>query len=126
MTTTRARALAIGVLGLRVAYGAALAAAPTPLAERWLGPAAGAGPTKVPLRGLGARELIFHTGALAALLSGAPVRPWLGGSIAGDLADIAATIAEREQLPDGSATATLLVAGSSALLSAVVAAVLER
>ena len=79
------------MLGLRVAYGAGLIAAPERLARRWLGPAAGAPPTQVPLRGLGAREIVVHGAAIAAALRGLPLRPFLAASVAGDLADILAT-----------------------------------
>jgi hypothetical protein len=112
----------ITVLALRVAYGAALVAAPERLARRWLGPAAAAGPTQVALRALGAREVLLHTGGLAAAARGSALRPWFAASIAGDLTDIAATAAAREELPEGAAGLTALVAGGSALLSAVCAA----
>ena len=106
---TGARKGAIVLLGLRIAYGAGLIAAPT----------------QVPLRALGARETILHTGAIVAAVRGAPLRPWLAGSIAGDLTDLVATFAGRAELPKGSATATLVVGGSSALLTAAAAAAVE-
>lgn len=112
------RLLPVTVLALRVAYGAALIGAPERLARRWLGPAAATGATQVPLRALGARELLLHAGGLAAAASGSSVGPWFAASIAGDLADIAATVAARDELPDGAAAATALVGGGSALLSA--------
>jgi hypothetical protein len=123
---TRARTGAIAVLGLRIAYGAALIAAPGRLGRRWLGPAAHAAPTQVPLRALGAREIILHSGAIIAAVGGGPLRPWLIGSIVGDLSDLVATVAGRDELPKGSATATLVVGGSSALISAAVAAAVEN
>jgi hypothetical protein len=119
------RTATLAVLGARVAYGVALAVAPERLARRWLGPAAGTPPTQVPLRALGVREAILHTGAIAAALDGRPVRPWLAASIAGDLSDIAATVAARRGLPGGAPAATAIVAGASAALSAVVAAAAE-
>ncbi|HEX3834800.1 MAG TPA: hypothetical protein VHW04_22640 [Solirubrobacteraceae bacterium] len=122
---TVARKGAIVVLGLRIAYGAGLVAAPGRLSRRWLGPAANAAPTQVPLRALGAREIVLHAGAILAAVRGAPLRPWLAGSIVGDLSDLTATVTGRDELPRGSATATLVVAGSSALLSAAVAATVE-
>jgi hypothetical protein len=73
---------------------------------------------QVPLRALGMREVVLHTGALAAAARGRDVRPWLAASIAGDLTDIASTVLGREQLPDGAVQATALVAGGSALVSA--------
>src|SRR4051812_43255399 len=120
------RTATLTVLGLRVAYGAALIAAPERLAGRWLGPPAGAPPTQVPLRGLGAREIVVHGAAIAAALRGAPVRPFLVASLAGDLADIAATVVGRRGLPDGAAPVTLAVAGGSAVLTAGLAAAAER
>jgi hypothetical protein len=122
---TGARKGAIVLLGLRIAYGAGLIAAPSRLGRRWLGPAANAAPTQVPLRALGAREIILHAGAIVAAVRGAPLRPWLAGSIVGDLSDLVATAAGRDELPKGSATATLVVGGSSALISAAVAAAIE-
>jgi hypothetical protein len=120
------RTATIAVLGLRVAYGAGLIAAPERLAKRWLGPAAAEPPTQVPLRGVGAREIVVHGAAIAAALRGLPLRPFLAASIAGDVADIVATLAGRRGLPDGAAPATLAVAGGSALLTAGLAAATER
>ncbi len=120
------RTATLAVLGLRVAYGAALIVAPERLALRWLGPSAGAPPTQVPLRGLGAREIVIHGAAIAVALRGEPVRPFLAASAAGDVADIVATLAGRRGLPDGAAPATVAVAGGSALLTAALAAAVER
>lgn len=119
------RRIATAVLGLRIAYGAALIAVPERLTRRWLGPAGETGPTQVGVRGLGAREVLLHVGALAGALRGAPLRPWLAASIAGDVADIASTAAARDELPDGSALATLAVAGGSALISAALVAAVD-
>ncbi len=106
------------VLGLRIVYGAALIIKPQRLALRWLGPDSGRAPTQVPLRGLGGREIALHTSAALAAMSGRPLRPWLAVSIAGDCADIAATVIGRDELPDGAPLATTVVAGASALISA--------
>jgi len=111
------RTAALAVLALRVAYGAALIAAPERLARRWLGPDAARAPAQVPLRALGAREVVLHAGGLLAAGRGDSLRPWFAGSIAGDLTDIASTIAGRGELPKGAASATAVVAGASALLS---------
>ena len=54
------------------------------------------------------------------------MRPWLAASVAGDLSDIAATVAGRRGLPDGAAPATLAVAGASAVISVAVGALLDR
>jgi hypothetical protein len=111
------------LLTLRIAYGLALLVAPARVAgNRWLGPGAGEPAAQVGLRGVGSREVALHGIALAALLRGAPMRPWLGASIAGDLGDIGSTLISRDGLPSGSAVATVAVAGGSALASAAAAA----
>ena len=120
------RTATLTLLGLRVAYGAGLIVAPKRLAQRWLGDSAGAPPTQVPLRGMGAREIVVHGAAIAAVLNEVPVRPFLAASAAGDVADILATLAGRRGLPDGAAQATLVVAGGSALLTAALAAAVDR
>ncbi len=114
--------LTVAMLSFRIAYGAALVAVPAKVAgNRWLGPGARAAAAQVSLRGLGAREVGLHGLALAAYLRGAPVRPLLAASIAGDLTDIASTAHAREGLPENSAIATAAVAGGSALLTALAA-----
>jgi hypothetical protein len=120
------RSATFGLLGLRVLYGVVLIAAPERMALRWLGPASGKPPTQVALRGLGAREIVVHGAAIAAVTQDLPVRPFLAASVAGDLADIAATVAGRRGLPDGAAPATVAVAGGSALLTAALAAAVDR
>jgi hypothetical protein len=119
---SRSRIAAIAVFGLRIAYGAALLAAPGRVTKRWLGPGRNDAAATVALRGLGAREVAIHAAGLVAALHDAPVRPWLAASIAGDLSDIAATTASRSGLPSGAAPATAAVAGGSAALSAAVLA----
>ena len=119
------RTIAVAVLGLRIAYGAALVAAPARLTRRWLGASGQSGPTQVGIRGLGAREVLLHVGALSAALGNRPLRPWLAASIAGDVADIASTAAARGEVPEGSPAATLAVAGGSALISAALVAAVD-
>jgi hypothetical protein len=119
------KGIASAVLVSRVAYGAGLVAVPARLSRRWLGPAAERPPTQVGVRGLGAREVLLHAGALATVRRGGDVRPWFAASVAGDLTDITATALARRGLPDESPRLTLLVAGASALLSVVAALVWE-
>jgi hypothetical protein len=118
--------LAAALLTFRIAYGAALLIAPGKVAgNRWLGPGARQPAATVALRGLGAREVAVHTIALSVLATDRPIRPWLAASIAGDLADIAATFTSHQGLPDGSPTATAAVAGASAALTTALAASLD-
>jgi hypothetical protein len=121
------RALTVGTLSTRIAYGVALLVSPEKVAaNRWLGEGARRPDTQVPLRGLGTREIALHGLALVAYLRGAAVRPLLAASIAGDLTDIGATALAREGLPRGSAAATAAVAGGSLLLTAVVAVLVDE
>jgi hypothetical protein len=117
------RTAAIAVLSLRIAYGAALVAAPARLTRSWLGPTGA--PTEVALRGLGVREIAVHGAALVAAATGGPLRPWLAVSVAGDLGDVAATAVGAPGLPSGALPKTVAVAGASALLTAAVAAALD-
>ena len=118
------RLVAIGVLGLRIAYGAALLAAPGRVTRSWLGPAGGERPPPSPC---GPRRPRGGDAAAAAVAAwrGHPVRPWLVLSIVGDLSDIAATAAGRRELPPKAAPATAVVAGASAAISAAVAAAVD-
>jgi hypothetical protein len=120
------RAAALTVLGLRVAYGAGLVVATERLGRPWLGAGVSAAPAKVGLRGLGAREVALHGGAIAAALRGEPLRPWLGLSLVGDVTDIAWTYLGRAEVPDDAPRKTALVAGGSALLTLAVAALVDE
>jgi hypothetical protein len=114
----------VAVLLARIAYGVILVLDPARLTKRWLG--APSEPTEVALRGLGAREIVLHVMALVSALRAGPVRPFLAASMAGDLADIAATAAARRGIPKHAVPATILVAGASVALTAGVAAGADR
>jgi hypothetical protein len=116
------RRAAIGVFGLHVAYGAVLLVVPDRITRSWLGPAVGSDPVKVPLRGIAVREIVWHSLGIAAALRGESVRPWLAGSLAGDVGDVLATVLDRAGLPGDSPRKTALAAGGSAALTAVVLA----
>jgi len=88
----KSRVLPMTVLAARVAYGAALIAAPERLARRWLGRSSNPRPVRLIVA--------------------------FSDDDAGDLTDIAASAVARNELPDGAAGATALVGGGSALLSA--------
>ncbi|MDQ6834620.1 MAG: hypothetical protein M3016_00350 [Actinomycetota bacterium] len=126
MRLSPARAATTAVMGLRIAYGLGLITAPTRLARRWLGPAAATAPTRVPLQGLGTREIVLHSGVVLTALGDGDLRPWLVGSIAGDLTDVIATVVQRRELPPGAAMATVAVGGGSALLTALLFAAVDR
>ena len=120
--------LTVAMLSFRIAYGAALIVAPAKVAgNRWLGPG---GPSRLRPRcrceASAPVRSALHGLALVAYLRGAPVRPLLAASIAGDLTDIGATSLARGGLPADSAAATAAVAGGSALLTTVAAALAEE
>lgn len=120
------RTVAVALLSLRVVYGVALLLAPERLARRWLGPDSARAPTQVALRGLGAREIVVHGAALVAASRGDRLGGYFAASVAGDLADVVATVLGGPELPEGSVKATVVVAGGSALLTAGVAVLAER
>jgi hypothetical protein len=112
------RTFALAVFGLRIAYGTAMIAAPERIGRPWLGAGADTTPTQVAVRGIGGREVAIHGLAVAAALREAPLRPWLLGSIAGDLTDLCSTFAGRKGLPGGAVRTTAVAAGGSAAMSA--------
>lgn len=126
MKLSRARAATVVIMALRAGYGVGMVAAPASIGRRWLGPAAGSAAVQVPLQGLGTREIVLSAGIICAALRGGALRPWLVGSIAGDLTDVTATVVGRDQLPEGSALATAAVGGGSALLSLLLFAAADR
>lgn len=113
--------LVIGYAGLRAVYAAGLLVAPDRVARPWLGdvhPAAAA----IATRGLGARELALCVGAVAAVMSGAPARPWLLACVASDATDVAATLAaDGDALPPRSKPGTVLAAGAFGAVAAMLA-----
>ncbi len=118
----RVRRAAIGVFGLHIAYGAVLLVVPYRITRSWLGPAVASDPVKVPLRGIAGREIVWHGLGIAAALRGDSLRPWLVGSLLGDLGDVVATVVDRSGLPDDAPRKTALAAGGSAALTAAVLA----
>jgi hypothetical protein len=124
MSVLRSPVTLVAVLLARIGYGVILVLDPARLTKRWLGPPSE--PTEVALRGLGAREVVLHVMALVSAARGGPVRPFLAASMAGDLADIAATTAARRAVPKLAVPATIVVAGASVAISAGLAAGADR
>src|SRR3954469_18985524 len=119
---SRGRAAAVAVAGLRMAYGVALAVAPGAVGSRWIGRDARRRPAGVALRALGVRDAALQAGPLAAALRGEPVRPWLLAAIAGDVTDMVATAAASGDVPGDAPRKTRSVAGGSAPVSGLRAA----
>lgn len=103
----------------RIAFGLGLIGAPERVAGRWLGPEAAAGPVKIVIRGLGARDVALSAGMLATLGDPERLTPWLAVTIASDLTDLFATLAvPAESLPDNARWGTVALAGSAAATGA--------
>jgi len=113
---TDARGLTIGFAAARIAYAAAVIAAPEKAAGPWLGEAVESGGGRVAARALVARDALIAVGIGIAAARRVPVRPWLAAAVAGDVADIASTLADRDQLPDHSAPGTVVIAGAAAVV----------
>ena len=109
------RKLMIGFAIARIAYAAALIAAPKKAAGPWLGDAVERGGGRVAARALVARDAVISTGLGMAAWRREPMRPWLAALVASDLADIGSTLADHADLPDQSAPATVLLAGAAAV-----------
>jgi hypothetical protein len=84
----------------------------------WLGDAVDLSGGRVAARALVARDALVSAGLTAAALRGSPTRPWLAVLVASDVADMAATIADADDLPDRAVPGTLVLAGSAALAGA--------
>lgn len=108
----RRGALTLAYSGARIAYGAALLARPRRTAAPWLGEGLDRAAGRIGARGLGARDALLSAGALRAARHGGDPVPWLLALAASDLADIGATVADRDDVPRGAVTATALLAGA--------------
>jgi hypothetical protein len=100
----------------RIALGAGLVVAPSRLAGAWLGADAARPGTRVALAGLGARDLAIGVGAAWALGGGENARPWLLAGVVADAADLAATLARRDDLPAFGVVAVGAIAACSTAL----------
>ncbi len=116
--TDKDRKLTIGFSIARIAYAAALIAAPKQFGGPWLGDAVERGGGRVAARALVTRDAAISVGLGAAAWRRGPARPWLAALVASDLADIAATLADRGDLPEHSVLGTAVVAGAGALAGA--------
>lgn len=118
-TTT---ALTTLVAGSRVAIGLGLLAAPEQVGGSWLGRTASQAPTKVAVRGLGARDLALGLAQLGALRatgsSGTGLAVLTGLAAACDTVDALTTAAAGDELPGGGTT-SVAVASAGALLGVI-------
>jgi hypothetical protein len=119
------KTLAIAFGAGRIAYAAALVAAPGRAGGPWLGPAAASGGGRVAARALAVRDGALGVGVVAAASSGGAMRPWLAACVVSDLVDMTATWLERDELPERSGPATVVVAGGAAAAGAALAVASE-
>jgi hypothetical protein len=101
----------------RVAIGAALVLAPQLVLRSWLGEVGNTTGARVLGAGFGARDIVVGAGAIHALNTGGPVRPWLLASAFTDAVDVAATFAGRRALPPAGAAATCVLAATGVAAS---------
>lgn len=123
---TTQRKLAIGWAAARVLYAAGVIVAPKQFAGPWLGRALDTGGGRVAARALVVRDGLGAAGVAIAALRGQDTRPWTALCVGGDLGDIAATMADRSDLPDRGAAMTPVVAGFAALSGAALVALETR
>ena len=117
------RSLTIGYAVLRIAYAAALLAAPARTVRPWLGDAAAVPGGAIAVRGLGGRDLALSAGVALAAASGHSARRPLAACAASDAVDLAATLAaDGGGLPARSKPGTVIAAGSFGVLAAALAA----
>jgi hypothetical protein len=112
---------AIAFGAVRAAFGAGLLAAPGRVAAGWLGADSSRPPTQVATRGLGARDIALGAGLVLAVRNGSGLRPWLIGSVACDISDIASTFAAGDALSARARWGTVALAGASVALGAAIA-----
>lgn len=117
-----ARAIGVG----RIAFGVALLAVPDRIGESWLGDGGTTAPTQVALRGLGARDAVVGMAMIHTAGDADRGHRWARTSAAGDLTDIAATVAARALLPRSGVLGTIALGGATAAASIAVSEWLRR
>ncbi len=111
---TRTRQLTLFYCAGRVAFGLALVGPASWAAARWIGPDAERRPVGVAMRGLAVRDMALGLGAIDAVRRDGAVLPWLVAAAAGDVADIAISLAAGDSLPEQARWGTPVLAGASA------------
>lgn len=116
--------LNIGYAAARIGIGVVATADPARIGRTWIGESAAETPTKVILRGLGARDFALGAGTIEATLAERGAAAWLGFSALADLGDLTATLAGRKGLPDKGVKLTAALAGAG-FVSGIVLLALE-
>ena len=120
------RDIAIAQARGRIAFGLGFLLLPGLTGRMWIGRDAERAGTKLFIRAMGARDLAIGLGVVIALDRGAPVRGWLEASTLADLADFAATLIAREEIPPAAVPQALAIAGGSAALGAWLSRVVDN
>src|SRR4051794_22164877 len=104
----------------RAAFGLTYLARPQRASTSWIGRAARKPGAQVMIRSQGIRDVALGAGALRALARGdtRELRAWVAGHTVCDLADLAATWAARDDLPDRRARQAMAIAAVSTLVGA--------
>jgi hypothetical protein len=112
----------------RVGFGLSYLARPEEARRSWIGRAARKPGTQVIIRSQGVRDVALGAGALRALARGeeAELRAWVAGHAVCDFADLVATWAVRDKLPERRARLAMAVAAGSTLVGGAAAAGLSR
>jgi hypothetical protein len=105
----------IGYAAARIAIGVVATAYPEKIGRTWIGEAADSPPTKVILRGLGARDIALGAGTVEATTGSGDAAVWLGCSAMSDLCDLSATLIGRNSLPKNGVLITSALAGAGAV-----------
>jgi hypothetical protein len=113
----KARDLAVGLAGGRIAIGVVSLLAPGLVGRAMMGPVGDSDGARLVLRVVGARDLALGVGVLAALDRDAPVRGWLRTSAVADGLDLVGCLLARRQLRPTVFPAALGAATVGALLS---------
>lgn len=122
----RTRQLALLYSAARAGLGTALLGSPSWLAERWLGRDAQRPAVGVAVRGLAARDIALGLGAIDAIHRERAPSPWLLAAAAGDLTDMAVSLAAGPALPKLSRWGTPMLAGTGAAVGTALALASRR
>ena len=108
----------------RIAFGAAVLAAPATTGRSLAGAGAAAPDAKAFLRGMGGREIGIGLGLLNAIRSGERVQPWLIAGVLADSGDIAGIAGAWPHVPSTKRWLGLSMAGGTAAVGATLLATL--
>ena len=118
MSPARIAAVALGAT--RILYDLSLLVAPVRVGTPWIGELAERKAAQMTLRSIAARDLAINAGIVVSAIADAPVRPWLAAAVLGDVVDVGATFAAKDDVPEGVPAKLVGVGGGSAALSALV------